>query len=152
MPTLENWLALEHTEETPLMIRLFEHRPEWLPTGRLDDEVLVWFDSDWPGLPLYLDYEEFTFGWNAAHEHLLWQHASAWPPVDIVEIAIGRIEAVLTGRLLRFYAETREGQWQGAYFATESEMAEEIAMGEAKGWIVTVNRWPGSVVYRTPAA
>lgn len=72
MPTLDDWLALEHTEETPLMVRLFELRPEWLPTGKLEDEVLVWFNSNWVRLPLYLNYEEFTWGWNVAHEHLTW--------------------------------------------------------------------------------
>lgn len=149
MPTLEDWLALEHTEETPLMVRLFELRPEWLATGKLEDEVLVWFDSDWPGLPLYLDYEEFTLGWNAAHEHLLWEYGHAWPPVDIVRIAIERIEAILTGRLLRLYVETPAGEWRTFGFITKGELAEEIGKHEAQGLVVTINRWPGPVVYKS---
>lgn len=152
MPKIEEWLALEHTEETPHMVRLFERRPEWLATGRLDQEVLVWFDSDWPGLPLYLDYEEFTVGWNVAHDHLLWSYRDAWPPADVVEIAIDMIEAVLEGRLLRLYAETPQGRWQTAGFVAPDDMEAQIAQGEAKGWDVTIHRWPGKVVYRTARA
>jgi hypothetical protein len=142
MPTLEEWLALEHTEETPLMVRLFEQRPEWLATGRLDEEILVWFGSDIPDRPLALDYEEFTLVWDKSHEHL-YDLMNCWPPEDPVEAAIQKIEAILAGELVQIYAETPEGQWQRVGFAPLEAIPARKAEYEELGWVVTVTQWPG---------
>ena len=142
MPTLEDWLALEHTEETPYMVRLFERKPEWLPTGRIDEEILVWFDSEIPDRPLYLDYEELTLVWNVAHEHLLDLNYQ-WPAIDPVDAAIEKIEAVLAGTYVQVYSETPEGQWQSAGFIALQDKDRYRAESEAKGLIVTITQWPG---------
>jgi len=137
VPTLKDWLALEPTEETALMVRLFELRPDWLPTGKLEGEVLVWFDSNIENRPLYLDYEEFTVGWNTAHYHLL--HSVEDPVVTAIEM----IEDVLEGRRLRIYTEDGSGRWQGAGLCTAEEIPPLRAEYESRGWNVSVQRFPG---------
>ena len=127
------------------MVRLFERRPDWLSTGRLDEEILVWFDSEIHDRPLFLDYEELTLYWDKAHEHILW--TSEYEPLDrVIDKAIEMIEAVLAGSLLQVYAETPEGQWTRAGFAREDEMSTLRGECEAEGWVVTFTRWPGRKV------
>ena len=145
MPTLADWLALERSEETPYLVRLFERRPEWLATGRIEEEILVWFDSEIPDRPLYLEYEELTLCWDWAHEHILWTREHE--PVDkVVDLVIEMIESVLSGTLMQVLATTTEGRWQRAGFASEQERVRLRAEFESEGLIVTFTRWPGRKV------